>query len=122
MGHINLFARFMRCSPLITRKSFHLASQLILSDSAGIRPPFRHQIYPRRSSSRTMIESPQVAIRRLLAEMPINRKWGWVMYRCTYTDDKTWAQFRAHIEAKSRESIARSDAPEIFRSPRMDLG
>jgi hypothetical protein len=51
-------------------------------------------------------------IRQLIEGLPIN-KWGWVIYRCTYADDDTWAQFRARVEAESREYIAESDAPEI---------
>jgi hypothetical protein len=59
-----------------------------------------------------MSTSPQSAIRDDLAVLPID-KWGWVIYRCTYAEDETWAWFRARVEAKSRKSIAKSDAPEI---------
>jgi hypothetical protein len=56
--------------------------------------------------------SSHVCIRESLEDLPFD-KWGWVIYRCSYADDKTWAQLRTCIESHSREDIAESDAPEI---------
>ncbi|KAJ4314490.1 hypothetical protein N0V94_006429 [Neodidymelliopsis sp. IMI 364377] len=52
------------------------------------------------------------AIRNDLELLPID-KWGWVIYRCTYANDKAWARFRDRVEAESRKEIAQSDVPEI---------
>jgi hypothetical protein len=99
MGPINMFPRIARYVPSIPRK---------LS-----RPYVHHQIYPSRSSLHTFTDpSAHSSIRDCLAIDPVD-KWGWVIYRCTYADDATWAQFRDRIEALSREDIAESDAPEI---------
>ena len=49
----------------------------------------------------------------MLALLPEVKKWGWVIYRCTYGDDTAWKKFRDRIEVESREYIAQSDAPEI---------
>jgi hypothetical protein len=59
-----------------------------------------------------MSTSAHSAIRDILSITSQDR-WGWVIYRCTYADDETWARFRAGVEAHSREDIAQSDAPEI---------
>ncbi|KAH7401429.1 hypothetical protein BKA66DRAFT_436568 [Pyrenochaeta sp. MPI-SDFR-AT-0127] len=72
-----------------------------------------NQFYPPRLLFRTLIiNSPQLNIRYHLNGLSVE-KWGWVIYRCTYDDDETWALFRAHVEARSRKSIAESDAAEI---------
>lgn len=113
MGPSNLFPRFARCSSLITKKTFTPFSQLHLSKSATTRPLVHRQVYPPWSQSRTMIRSPQSAIRDDLAQLPEIKKWGWVICRCTYGDDATWAKFRDRVEAHSRKRIAQSDAPEI---------
>lgn len=56
--------------------------------------------------------SAHVGVRESLALLPFN-KWGWVIYRCSYADDKAWAQFRTFTESESRADIAESDAPDI---------
>lgn len=56
--------------------------------------------------------SSYVSVRESLALLPFE-KWGWVIYRCSYADDKAWAQFRTRIESDSRTNMAGSDAPEI---------
>lgn len=43
-------------------------------------------------------------------------KWGWVIYRCTYDDDKAWARFKEFIIQQSRADIANSDTPELSDS------
>ncbi|PGH02267.1 hypothetical protein AJ80_08892 [Polytolypa hystricis UAMH7299] len=42
-------------------------------------------------------------------------KWGWVIYRCTYKPelDGYWESFKCFVNQKSRQEIAKSDAPEI---------
>lgn len=76
-----------------------------------------HYSYPHWSLARTMSTSAHVNIRDDLAVLPTD-KWGWVIYRCSYSDadNETWAQFRSRVEASSREDIAQSDAPEIAQS------
>ncbi|KAJ8116402.1 hypothetical protein OPT61_g2162 [Boeremia exigua] len=59
--------------------------------------------------------SSHVSVRENLDVLPFE-KWGWVIYRCSYADDKAWAKFRARIESHSRTNIAESDAPEIADS------
>lgn len=61
------------------------------------------------------LPSEATNMRQTLAQLPEIEKWGWVIYRCTYTDDATWAKFRDLVEAHSRESIAESEAPEIAK-------
>jgi hypothetical protein len=56
--------------------------------------------------------SAKSLIRTDLALLPIE-KWGWLIYRCTYTSDAAWSRFRACVEAQSRAQIAASGAPEI---------
>jgi hypothetical protein len=113
MGPFNMFSHFFRCSSSVTRKRLFPFPQLHLSSSATTRPIVYYQNYPPWSSSPTMILSPQSAIRADLVQLPEIEKWGWVIYRCTYADDTTWAKFRDLVETESRESIAQSDAPDI---------
>ncbi|BCR84336.1 uncharacterized protein ACHE_11738A [Aspergillus chevalieri] len=40
-------------------------------------------------------------------------KWGWVIYRCTYNDDEAWARFKDTVGHQTRQSIAKSKAPEL---------
>ncbi|KAI1477400.1 hypothetical protein F4774DRAFT_411868 [Daldinia eschscholtzii] len=61
------------------------------------------------------IPSPAAQIRDGLREMK-HDKWGWIIYRCTYSDDSAWVRFRHIIEENSRRAIAESDAPEIADS------
>jgi len=113
MSSLNLFSRFTRFSPSVIKKSLFPISPGHLSNGAITQPRVQDQIYPPRSWSRTMtINSPQVNIRDGIDGLAVE-KWGWVIYRCTYDDDETWAKFRAQVEARSRQKIAQSDAPEI---------
>ncbi|PVI00235.1 hypothetical protein DM02DRAFT_614458 [Periconia macrospinosa] len=66
------------------------------------------------SQNNAPIPSEESSLRdAYLSGMPAEHKWGWVIYRCTYTDDSAWARFRARVEKESRESLAESDVPEI---------
>jgi hypothetical protein len=44
-----------------------------------------------------------------------DRKWGWVIYRCTYKPgfDSHWDAFKRRLNKKMCEDIAKSDAPDI---------
>ncbi|KAI9927169.1 hypothetical protein ASPWEDRAFT_33117 [Aspergillus wentii DTO 134E9] len=42
-----------------------------------------------------------------------HEKWGWVIYRCTYADDKAWTRFKDIINKRSHEEIAEFDSPEL---------
>ncbi|KAH7078677.1 hypothetical protein BKA63DRAFT_249087 [Paraphoma chrysanthemicola] len=112
MGSVNLFPRLVRSSSSFFRRSLYSNALLRPSNSTPTRPLVHHQIYPPRSSYRMNTMSSHVCIRESLALLPFN-KWGWVIYRCSYTDDKAWAQFRTLTESNSRTDIAESDAPEI---------
>ena len=112
MGPFNVFARFARFSPH-TRQSSYPITQLNPSNSVTTRRPI-YSIYPKWSLTRTISTAAYSNIRDDLAVMPTDQ-WGWVIYRCSYADDSTWAQFRARVEADSRESFAHSDTPEIAR-------
>ncbi|KAK1764214.1 hypothetical protein QBC33DRAFT_547513 [Phialemonium atrogriseum] len=41
--------------------------------------------------------SPESQIRDWLRRIK-HDKWGWVIYRCTYSDDAAWARFKQMIE------------------------
>jgi hypothetical protein len=111
MQSINLFPRFAQCPSLFIDRGRHLNILLRLSAITAARS---HQISPLQSSFRTMLTSPQRAIRSDLTVLPVD-KWGWVIYRCSYAaaNEAIWARFRSHVETYSREEIAASDAPEI---------
>ncbi|KAH6629735.1 hypothetical protein C7974DRAFT_359712 [Boeremia exigua] len=115
MSSVNLLPCLARSSPSIFGKRLYSKALLRSSNSTPIRPLVHHQIYPQRSWYRTNTPSSQVCLRESLALLPFD-KWGWVIYRCSYADDKVWAQFRTRIESKSRRDIAESDAPEISDS------
>lgn len=94
--------------------SHYTAGRLWQSPRGAFSSLLGHRSFHLSWPLRTWIEpSPQSEIRHVLAGMPAEHKWGWVIYRCTYTDDSTWARFRARIEKDSREEIKNSDAPEI---------
>ncbi|KAH7371728.1 hypothetical protein BKA66DRAFT_182169 [Pyrenochaeta sp. MPI-SDFR-AT-0127] len=109
----NLFARFTCFPPSLTRRSLYLNTHLYPSSSVTTQL-LVHYIYPQWSLTRTMSTSAHSNIRDDLVILPTD-KWGWVIYRCSYADadNETWAQFRTRVEARSREDIAQSDAPEI---------
>lgn len=48
------------------------------------------------------------------------KRWGWVIYRCTYADelDEAWTRFKTLLEAKSVAELANSDTPELLDSLR----
>ncbi|KAI6840176.1 hypothetical protein KC342_g3003 [Hortaea werneckii] len=40
-------------------------------------------------------------------------KWGFVIYRCTYKDDRDWERFKATVHRRTQEDMADSDVPEV---------
>ncbi|OAL43179.1 hypothetical protein IQ07DRAFT_305265 [Pyrenochaeta sp. DS3sAY3a] len=116
MRPVTLFARFTCFPSSLARQSFSRRIHLYPSSSVTTQL-LAHYIYPHWSLARTMSTSVHSGIRESLALMP-GTKWGWVIYRCSYSDadNETWAQFRSRVEASSREDIAQSDAPEIAQS------
>lgn len=108
MHSINLFPRLARCSLLFIDKPRHFKIPFAFAAARSNR------ISPLQSSFRTMLTSPESDIRSDLADLPIE-KWGWVIYRCSYTaaNEPAWARFKSRVETYSREHIAASNAPEI---------
>ena len=43
-------------------------------------------------------------IRATLEDDP-QRKWGFVIYRCTYGDDEAWQRFMAHLNTRTRLTL-----------------
>lgn len=58
--------------------------------------------------------SPEAKIKWLLGD-DADGKWGWVIYRCTYTPalDGQWEDFKRLVVEQTRKAVAESDAPEI---------
>lgn len=40
-------------------------------------------------------------------------KWGWVFYRCTYSNDDAWSRFKEKITQSFQEEIEDSGSPEL---------
>ncbi|KAL2795764.1 hypothetical protein BJX66DRAFT_163649 [Aspergillus keveii] len=43
-----------------------------------------------------------------------SKKWGWVVYRCTYDDEATWQKLKQWIIDENRERTEDSDAPTLI--------
>jgi hypothetical protein len=43
-----------------------------------------------------------------------SKKWGWVVYRCTYDDEATWQKLKQWIIDEHRERTEDSDAPTLI--------
>jgi hypothetical protein len=56
-------------------------------------------------------------VRTALGDEP-NRKWGFVIYRCTYDDDAAWERFMAHLNTRTRLSLESYKDGDLF--PRID--
>jgi hypothetical protein len=87
-------------SLLKPRTTPRITVQPPLTSPASSHPPSRNH-----NSAETLIHAD-------LELLPIE-KWGWLIYRCTYTSDAAWSRFRSAVEAQSRAQTAASDAPEI---------
>jgi hypothetical protein len=65
----------------------------------------RHQKYKfHNCTSATMNQNPLDILDTKLKQHGHNF-WGWVVYRCTYSSDSEWAQFKEKLETDSRESL-----------------
>jgi hypothetical protein len=54
-----------------------------------------------------------VATRELLEEDPA-AKWGFVIYRCTYTDDEEWARFMDYLNTRTRLNLESEGDQDLF--------
>jgi hypothetical protein len=54
-------------------------------------------------------------IRRTLDNNP-NRKWGFVVYRCTYGDDAAWERSMDHLNTRTRLELQsdKYDSGDLF--------
>lgn len=59
--------------------------------------------------------SPQRIILNTLAQWK-HDKWGFVIYRCTYQDDRGWNRFKQIVHERTHKVMQRSDAPEAADS------
>ena len=59
---------------------------------------------------------------RCIETMGLER-WGWVFYRCTYSDDEAWSRLKQKITQEMQEELEDSESPEITArlSKRLDL-
>lgn len=113
MRALSLLPRVARSSSSLLRQYCRPTFQSSAIQRAPLQSLVYGHVFPQRTSIRTMSTSLESGILQDLRELPFD-KWEWVIYRCSYSDDETWARLRARIEAESRESIAMSDAPEIL--------
>ncbi|KAF2448770.1 hypothetical protein P171DRAFT_428788 [Karstenula rhodostoma CBS 690.94] len=42
------------------------------------------------------------------------RKWGYVIFRCTYGDDASWDRFMAYLQAKVRDALETEGADDMY--------
>jgi len=42
-------------------------------------------------------------------------KFGFVIYRCTYSDDEKWNRFMEYLNARAKSSIQSWEAPILFQ-------
>lgn len=40
-------------------------------------------------------------------------KWGWIFYRCTYSDNKAWSHFKQKITQEMQEELEDCKSPEL---------
>lgn len=52
-------------------------------------------------------------MRKILAEDP-NIKYGFVVFRCVYGNDKAWAKFMWHLNERVRRALKEEGAEELF--------
>lgn len=100
--------------PLFTR---FLPSTIPRLASPNLHPP----LLPLRRSftayyPRTMsLPDPASLVKESLARSK-HDKWGWVIYRTTYSNDPAWTKFKHMITQQSAHYLRDSDSPEIFDS------
>lgn len=54
-------------------------------------------------------------VRKMLVDNR-HRRWGFVVYRCTYEDDAAWTRFKELVAERARTSLAGSQAPELLQN------
>lgn len=92
-------------------------SRFFLSGSLRLRPsglrhlPVRGFTYSASLAMNTLPSEERQILDRLCQDK--HDKWGWVVYRCTYSDDEGWNRFKDIITQRLHRSIANSDTPEI---------
>jgi hypothetical protein len=59
--------------------------------------------------------SDEEHIRDLLIERG-HRKWGFVIYRCTYDDDDAWVRFMEIANRRGEDDLTDSDVPELLQT------
>jgi hypothetical protein len=42
------------------------------------------------------------------------RKWGYVIFRCTYGDDASWERFMTYLQAKARIGLESEGAEDMY--------
>lgn len=42
-------------------------------------------------------------------------KWGWIVYRCTYSDDEGWNNFKQMIIREMHNGITKPNTPDLNR-------
>jgi hypothetical protein len=47
-----------------------------------------------------------------------NKKWGFVVYRCTYGDDSAWERMMSRLKMQSLLNLRNHDAEDLY--PRID--
>ncbi|KAI6814616.1 hypothetical protein KC340_g16011 [Hortaea werneckii] len=62
--------------------------------------------------AKASLPSPQRVILNTLEHLK-HDKWGFVIYRCTYQDDKAWTRFKQIVFENTQNEMQRSDAPEV---------
>lgn len=62
-----------------------------------------------------VLPSEELELRQRLDEFRLD-KWNFVVYRCSYGDEKLWADFKDIWTREVRRHIAESDAPELGQS------
>jgi hypothetical protein len=52
-------------------------------------------------------------VRSVLSRNP-NLKWGFIIYRCTYTSDTQWAAFMSYLNTRVRRNLEAAGAGNLF--------
>lgn len=47
-----------------------------------------------------------------------DKKWGFVVYRCTYGDDSAWSRMMSRLRTQSQRNLKTHDAEDLY--PRID--
>ena len=113
-GHISATLLLGGRSSLTTNSA--ACSQL--SRRASTTPPHTLRFLPFARQQHRLISSgysQPTAAQELAEELQFynHRKWGWVIYRCTYGDDEAWERFKVLVTRYSRRDLQDKDVPQI---------